>query len=478
MTETRQLIDGAWVSAANGRTWDVIDPATEEVVTTVPFGGREDCVAAIDAAHRAFPAWSAETAWKRAAILKRTAEAIRARATTLAATTTREAGKPLAEAKGEWLVTADLFEWFAEEGKRAYGRTIPSRKPDRRILVLRQPIGVVGTITAWNFPAYNPSRTWAAALAAGCTVVGRPSERTPLSAMAIASILVEAGIPKGVFNLVNGEPEAMGQAMLDDPRLRKIAFTGSTRVGRVLMDGASRTHTRLSLELGGNAPVLVFPDADPRAVARSAVATKFRNAGQVCVAPQRFLVHRDLAEAFVEETAPLVRALRVGPGAAEGTQVGPLSSAGQRERLEAMVEEARGAGARVVAGGKRPPGHWKGFFYEPTLVDHTGPQHRLFEEEAFGPVIPVASFGDADEAIALANRTPYGLAAYAFTNDLRTAVRVAERLEFGMVGINEWLPHGVETPFPGWKQSGQGMESGAEGLAEYLETKVVGIGGL
>lgn len=474
----QQYIDGTWCGAQGGRTWDVIDPATEEVVRAVPFGGAADCRSAIEAAARAFPAWSRTTPYERGAILRRAAERMRERAAELARTTTLECGKPLPEARGEWMVAADLFDWYSEEGKRAYGRTIPSRRPDKRMVVIRQPIGVVGVITAWNFPAYNPSRAWAAALAAGCTVVARPSEQTPLTAMELVKVLAEAGLPPGALNLVNGEPNAMGQEMLGNAAVRKVSFTGSTRVGRILMDGASRTHKRLSLELGGNAPVLVFPDADLDQVAAGAVAAKFRNAGQVCVSPQRFLVSAKVHDALVARLAPAIAKLRVGSGLEPETRVGPLVNAAQRDRVESLVEEARARGASIAAGGRRPAHLPRGFFYEPTLVGDCDPEMALFREEAFGPVIPVARVEDFDEAIARANDTPYGLAAYVFTNDLRTAMRAAERLEFGMVGVNDWVPQAVEAPFPGWKQSGLGAESGLEGLLEYLETKLVAFGGI
>jgi succinate-semialdehyde dehydrogenase len=473
-----QHIDGAWVEARGGGRWDVINPANEETVESVPFGGAEDCEAAIEAAERAFPAWSARTPYERAAILKRAAELMRERVEALARTTVRESGKPYAQARGEWRVAADLFEWFAEECKRAYGRTIPSRVHGKRMLVLKQPIGVVGVITAWNFPAYNPARAWAAALAAGCTVVGRASEYTPLTAMDMTRALADAGLPPGVMNLVNGDPEAMGQALLDSPACRKISFTGSVRVGKLLMDGASRTVTRLSLELGGNAPVIVFPDADVEAVARSAVATKFRNAGQVCVAPQRFLVHREIGEAFAARVVPEVEGLRLGNGLDRETAVGPLINARQRDRVEALVEAARAAGVSVLTGGARPAGFERGYFFEPTVLAGVSPSMPVMDEEIFGPVMPMASFDDVDEALAVANRTPYGLAAYVFTRDLPTALRCWEGLEFGMIGVNEWTPHATEAPFPGWKQSGLGQESGQEGLEEYLETKLVSLGGL
>ena len=479
MTSTyKQFIGGVWADASNGKTWDVINPATEETIASVPFGNENDCLVALDDASAAFPAWSAATAYERGAYLRRISDILRERADALARVTVRESGKPLAQAKGEWQVAADLFEWYSEEGKRAYGRTIPSRRASKRMTVLRQPIGVVGVITAWNFPAYNPVRAWAAALAAGCTVVARPSEFTPLTAMEIVNVANEVGLPKGVLNLVNGEPASIGQAFLDSPLCRKVSFTGSVRVGRILMDGASRTFTRLSLELGGNAPVLVFPDVDLETVAKSAVGAKYRNAGQVCVSPQRFLVHRSRAEEFSERVAPHVRALKVGDGLDPATDVGPMINSVQRDRVEALVADARAKGVEVVAGGDRPRERGRGYFFEPTVLAGVKPEMRVFEEEIFGPVLPVASFEEADEAIAAANRTDYGLAAYVWTNDLKTAIRCYEGLHFGMVGVNEWAPQAAEAPFPGWKHSGLGAESGAEGLEEYLEKKLVAIGSL
>ena len=472
----KQYIDGDWVDAGSGGTWKVINPATEDVVREVPFGDGGDCKAAIDAAARAFPGWSSRTAYERAGILRKAADVMRERAGALAKTTVEECGKPMAQAKGEWVIAADLFEWFSEECKRAYGRTIPSRRPGKRLLVLKQPIGVVGIITAWNFPAYNTSRAWAAALAAGCTVVARPSELTPLTAMEMTNILVEAGIPAGVMNLINGEPESMGQMMLDHSDCRKISFTGSVRVGRILLDGASRTFTRLSLELGGNAPVLIFPDADVNALAKSAVGIKYRNAGQVCTSPQRFLIHREVCDQFVERLIPNVEALAVGDGLRPETDVGPMINATQRERVEAMVADARGKGVEVLTGGGRPEGFAKGYFYQPTVLTQVDPSVPIYNEEIFGPVMPLATFEDTDQVIEVANRTPYGLASYVWTNDLKTAVRCYEGLEFGMVGVNDWAVAATEGPFPGWKQSGIGHESGQEGLDNYLETKLVNLG--
>jgi acyl-CoA reductase-like NAD-dependent aldehyde dehydrogenase len=473
----RQLIGGQWQDASNSGTWDVLNPATEELVRTVPFGDGVDCRLAIDAAAAAFPAWSRSTAYERAGALKRASELMREHNEVLAQTTVLESGKPLLQARGEWKVAADLFEWFAEEAKRAYGRWVPARDAARRQLVIKQPVGVVGIITAWNFPAYNVARAGAAALAAGCTIVVRPSEYTPLTAMEMASILREAGLAGGTVNLINGEPESMGQEMLRHPACAKIHFTGSQRVGRILMDGASKTITRLSLELGGNAPVLIFPDADLERVAAGAVTAKFRNAGQVCISPQRFYVHASRAEMFSELIAGHVAKLRVGEGLNAETNVGPLINARQRDRVEALVAGARDSGATVLTGGKRPSGRPRGYFFEPTVLTNPGADSPLFEHEIFGPVLPIASFDDAEQAIAQANSTSYGLAAYVWTKDLRAAIQTAERLEFGMIGVNDWAPQSTEVPFTGWKQSGIGRESGAEGLDEYLETKTIALGG-
>lgn len=473
----QQYIGGERRAASGAGCWDVINPATEEVIRTVPFGNREDCRLAIESAHAAFPRWSRKTPYERASCLKRTAELMRERNAELAHTTVLECGKPLVQAKGEWSVAADLFEWFAEEGKRAYGRLVPSRNSAKRQLVIKQPIGVVGLITAWNFPAYNIARAGAAALAAGCTIVIRPSEYTPLTAMEMMNILTESGLNSGEANLINGEPESMGQEMLRNPQCAKIHFTGSQRVGKLLMDGASKTIKRLSLELGGNAPVLIFPDVDLEEVAASAVSAKFRNGGQVCIAPQRFFVHEAISKRFSECVTSIVSKLRVGNGLEPESNVGPLINARQRDRVEEIVQDASASGAAISTGGKRPPNR-PGYFFEPTVVTNLTAETQLFRDEIFGPVMPITSFDEAEQAIAAANNTRYGLSAYVWTNDLRTAIKTAERLEFGLVGINEWAPQSAEVPFPGWKESGLGREAGAEGLEEYLETKVIAFGGL
>lgn len=474
----KQLIDGAWTDALDGGTWQLINPATEETLGVLPFGNANDARAAIDAAAAAFPAWARKTVYERADMLHRAATWIRARLDELAVITTQECGKPLRESSAEWQTGANLLDWFAEEAKHSSGRVVPARRADRRLLVVHQPIGVIGTITAWNFPVYNLARAWAAALAAGCTVVGRPSEYTPRSAMMYAQALHESGLPAGVVNVINGDPAAMGQAMLQDARVRKIHFTGSTRVGKLLMDGASQTITRLSLELGGNAPVLIFPDVNVQVVAQQAVNAKLRNAGQVCIAPQRFFVHSRIVEEFIEHTARFAKEVTLGNGLETSTDMGPMINAIQRDRLNQMVTTAAGSGAEIVTGGGRPDHLERGYFYQPTILTGIHADMPVYREELFGPVMPIIPFGDADEAIMQANSLEYGLAAYVQTNDLKTATHLYERLEFGMVAINDWLPSTPEMPFGGVKMSGMGRECGEEGLLEYQEVKAVYMGGI
>lgn len=469
-------IAGQWRPAAQGGTWRVLNPATEDLVATVSYGDASDLNAAVDAAQAAFPAWSKTNAWQRAEVLRKTADLMRGRARELAAVTTAESGKPFAEAIGEWTVAAQFFEWYAEEGKRAYGRTIPASRNNKRMSTVYQPIGPVGIITAWNFPIWNLARVWAASLAAGCTFVAKPSEYTPLTAARLMALLEEAGLPPGVGNLVLAEANASGQVLLERPEIRKIHFVGSTRVGKILMDGASKTHTKLSLELGGNAPCLVLPDMDPVAFGKTAAIAKTRNCGQVCVSPQRFLVHRSIYAAFCDTVAQHLSQLRLGNGADTNTQVGPLINARQRDAIAALVRDAVAQGARLLCGGQVPPELSKGYFYAPTALADVGRDNPAFRQEIFGPVMAITPFDTLEEAIALANDTEYGLAAYVWTNDLRASIRLSEALEFGIVGINEWAAHAIEAPFGGWKQSGLGYECGEEGLHEYLEKKLISIG--
>ena len=461
--EVKQFINGEWINAIGNGTIQLINPATEEVIGDISFGNGDDCNAAIDAASQAFKTWSKTTPYFRAEILKKAAHFIRENVQEFATDMVKESGKPLAEAKGEFMVAANLFEWYAEEGKRAYGKTIPTNRIDKRSFTQWQPVGVIGVITAWNFPAYNPARAWAAALAAGCTVVAKPSEFTPLAGLHLAKALEASGLPAGVLNVLTGDAALIGDAMLQHPQLKKISFTGSTRVGKILMDGASKTGTKLSLELGGNAPVIICDDVDVQAVAKAASLARFRNNGQVCIAPQRFYVHEKIYTEFADTVSKHVAELKVGNGF---------------EGVNNLLQKAAEEKAHVLTGGQMPAHLSKGYFIQPAVVADCSPASVLAHNEIFGPVLPLFSFNNMDEVIANANDTPYGLASYVFTNNLKTAFNTAEQLEFGMVGINEWTPHGTELPFGGWKQSGQGHESGSEGLYEYLQLKLVSIGGI
>jgi len=472
------FIGAEWVDALDGSTYALINPSTEELISHIANAGRQDTVRAIDAAAEALKSWKQTTPYFRAGILKKAAAWLRDNVTAIAKDMVMECGKPIAEAKGEFLVAANLFEWYAEEGKRAYGKTIPTNRSDKRSSVIWQPLGVIGVITAWNFPAYNPARAWAAALAAGCTVVAKPAESTPLSAHHLVEALVRGGLPKGVINLITGDAPAIGETMLKDPRLKKISFTGSTRVGKILMDGASATHTRLGLELGGNAPVLIFDDVDVNAIAKASSVARFRNNGQVCIAPQRFYVHKNIFAQFSALVSKYVSELKVGNGNEEGVQIGPLITKKQRDSVFELLEKSKAEDASILAGGFIPEHLPKGYYMQPAVVAGLKQDSILAKKEIFGPILPLFSFDDLEDGIRKANETEYGLAAYVFTNDLKTAIRASELLEFGMVGINEWAPHGTELPFGGWKQSGQGHESGSEGLYEYMEKKLISIGGL
>jgi len=474
----QQYINGEWLDAIDKQSYQLINPATEEAIVELSFANSKDAKHAIDAADNAFKTWTKTTPYTRAEILKKAAIYIRENIAAIAKDMVLESGKPLAEAKGEWAVAANLFEWYAEECKRAYGKVIPTNRLDKRSSVIWQPMGVIGVITAWNFPAYNPARAWAAALAAGCTVVAKPSENTPLSAFHMVNALAHAGLPKGVLNLLIGDASLIGDEMLDNPKLKKISFTGSTRVGKILMDGASRTHTKLSLELGGNAPVLIFDDVDVDTLAKITSVARFRNNGQVCIAPQRFYIHKNIYQQFSESVTKYVSQLKVGNGFVEGVNVGPLITKKQKESVVDLLAKAKSESAQILTGGDTPSHLHKGYFLQPAVVANLEQSSVLAHNEIFGPVLPLFSFDDFDDAVTKANDTEYGLAAYVFTNNLKIAVHASERLEFGMVGINEWAPHSTELPFGGWKYSGLGHESGSEGLYEYMEKKLISIGGL
>ena len=479
MTDHRRMyINGEFCEAASGRTAPVTNPATEETLAEVPYGDSGDASRALACAAAAFASWRRVNAWDRGALLERAANLMRERADDIARTMSLEVGKPVAESRGEALAAAAQFEWFAEEGKRVYGRWVPPSKDGVRRWVLRQPVGVCAAITAWNFPLLLPARKIAAALAAGCTIVARPSIQAPLAAMEMIGCLHDAGLPAGTVNHILGPAQDLAGAFLRDPACRKLSFTGSTEVGRDLMRGAADQVKRISLELGGSAPVLIFPDCDLDDVAKRTVQGKFRNNGQVCIAATRFYAHESVFADYVERAVGYAKALRLGDPFAEGVNCGPLCNAEAVARVEGLVADAVAAGARVAAGGKRPVGTQfeRGHWFEPTVLVDVPSGVRLTCEEVFGPVMPIMPFSTTEEALALANSTQYGLAAYVFTRDLNRAIEVSEGLDFGIVGLNDMVPATAECPFGGMKQSGQGREGGAEGIEDYLETKYVSVG--
>lgn len=474
----RLYIGGEWRDAAGGQRFEVTNPATGEVVATVPDAGAEDARAAIEAAHGAFAGWSSLPAHVRARYMRKVYDLIVRNVERLARVLTEENGKPLAEARGEVLNGAEYLNWYAEETRRVYGEVIPSSSRRTRIWVLRQPVGVVAAITPWNFPSSMVTRKIAPALAAGCTVVLKPAEQTPLSALLIAEIIQEAGLPPGVVNVVTTrDPAAVGREFLSNRLVRKISFTGSTEVGKYLAQGAAAQMKRVSMELGGHAPFIVFEDADLDAAVQGAVISKFRNAGQTCICANRIYVQESVADAFAERLVEAVRRLRVGNGLEDGTSVGPLIDEAAFIKVEEHVSDARRRGARVLTGGHRMsgPAFDRGFFYAPTLLDQVSDDMRIVREETFGPVAPIMTFRNEDEVIRRANDTNYGLAAYIFTRNLGRTVRVSEALEYGMVAVNDSLLAVPQAPFGGIKESGVGREGGRHGLDDYLEYKYLSV---
>jgi succinate-semialdehyde dehydrogenase/glutarate-semialdehyde dehydrogenase len=472
----RQLfINGEWVNSSSGKTLAVENPATEETIADVSFGTRDDCRRAVDAAAEAMKSWMKLTAYDRAKVLKKTAELMRERADNLARTMTMEQGKPVPEAKAEVLHSADTFEWFAEEGKRAYGQVIPNSVPGKRHLTLKHPVGVVGAIGPWNFPITLQARKIAPALAAGCTIVCKPASQTPLSLVNVFDCLIEAGLPKGVANLVMGPAKEIADEFIENRDVRKISFTGSTEVGKQLMRAAAGQVKRLSLELGGHAPFIVFPDADPEAVAKAAVIGKFRNNGQVCISPSRFFVHKDVQKKFTDVAVEAAKSLKVGNGLEPGIEVGPMFERKAMENTIGLVQDAAAKGAKVLTGGKRDERFERGYFFQPTILTGLTPDAKMMTDEPFAPVMPVLDFSKLDDVIAAANNTVYGLAAYVFTNDLTVMWKMAEGLEAGIIGMNDPVPATPQCPFGGMKESGMGRELAHEGLEAYLETKYVSI---
>jgi succinate-semialdehyde dehydrogenase/glutarate-semialdehyde dehydrogenase len=470
------FIHGEWRSARSGATIAIRNPANGTVVGEVPVMGATETREAIDAAAKAMPAWAKRTAKERAVILRRFAELMLANADDLAIIMTSEQGKPLAEAKGEVAYAASFLEWFAEEGKRVYGDVIPTFRADARLLVLRQPVGVAAAITPWTFPAAMITRKLGPALAAGCSFVCKPAPQTPFSALALAELGRRAGLPPGVFNVVTGDAEQIGGELTSNPLVRKLSFTGSTAVGKKLIAACAGTVKKVSMELGGNAPFIVFDDADLDAAVQGLMASKYRNTGQTCVCANRVYVQDGVYEAFAAKLAVAVAGLRVGDGLAGPTDQGPLIDERALAKVQAHIADAVSQGARIAAGGK--PHALGGTFFEPTILLDVTPGMRVSREETFGPVAPLFRFHNEAEAIQLANDTEFGLAAYFFTRDLARSWRVQEALEYGLVGVNTGLISTEVAPFGGMKESGLGREGSRYGIDEYTEMKYVCVGGL
>jgi succinate-semialdehyde dehydrogenase / glutarate-semialdehyde dehydrogenase len=467
------LIDGAWRQASNGGVVEVRSPATELVIGTVPSATEADEAVALAAAERAFATWSRVPAWERASILRRAADLIRERIAAIARIMSTETGKPLAEAEGEIRASADQFEWYGEEAKRIYGQTIPGRNADERLSVIYQPVGPCLALTAWNFPMLLPARKIAAALAAGCTVVLRPASEAPGSAMAIGQALVDAGLPPGCLSILTGPAVPMVGRLIASPVICKVSLTGSVPVGREILRNAAEGIKKVTMELGGHAPVVIHEDFDPVAAAEKLAATKFRNCGQVCISPSRFYVHRSIAEPFERAFAAYAGKLVVGDGLQPGVTTGPLIRARSLAFAEGLVADAVDRGARLLAGGKRPARLNHGHFLEPTVLADVPDDARIMQEEPFAPIAPISPFDTFDEVIARANSTEFGLAAYVFTRDARKAAMTAEALVAGMVGVNETLLATAEAPFGGTRQSGFGREGGSLGILDYLNPKYI-----
>ncbi len=467
------LIDGKRAMAASGTTFAVDNPATGAPLAHVADAGADDTRAAIDAAARALPSWAATTAGQRAAVLRKVAALMVERQERLGMIMTLEQGKPLVEAKGEIVYAASFLAWFAGEAERTYGMTIPASAANKRILTIRQPVGVVALITPWNFPAAMLTRKLGPALAAGCTAICKPAEQTPLSAIELGRLFVEAGAPAGVVNILpTSDPLLFSEAIFADGRVRKISFTGSTEVGKLLIERSASTVKRLSLELGGNAPFIIFDDADLDAAVAGAIASKYRNAGQTCVCANRIFVQDGIYDRFVERFIARVRELRVGNGMDEGVTIGPLIDDAARQKVERHVREALADGATLLTGGASLGGN----FWEPTVLGDARPTMLVAREETFGPVAPLIRFADEAEALRMANNTSFGLAAYFYTRDVGRVFRVAEGLEYGIVGANDALPSTAQAPFGGVKESGLGREGGPNGIDEYLDVKYLSLG--
>lgn len=467
------FIGGDWRAASDGATKGVHDPATEERLATIAVATEADIDAALQAAKAGFAEWRQTGTWERGAILRKAADLIRARVDEIATLMSLETGKPLAEARGETGAAADQFEWYAEETKRIYGQIIEARTGDTRMAVIHQPVGVVAAFSAWNFPALLPARKIAAALGAGCAIIVKPAGEAPASCAALVRACHDAGVPAGAVNFLTGNSGMIAERLIASPIVRKVSVTGSVPVGRQILRLAADGVKRVSMELGGHGPVVIFEDVDPEAVAETCAATKFRNCGQVCISPTRFYVHESQYDRFSARFAQVANGLKLGRGLDEGVQMGPMANARGLSTIQDLVADAVDRGAELLAGGRRPEGINRGYFFAPTVLGHVPDDARVMQEEPFGPIAPITTFRSYDEVMERANSLPFGLAGYVFSNDLTTATRAYEDLECGMVGVNEMLLATAEAPFGGMKDSGMGREGGSLGLHDYLEPKYV-----
>lgn len=470
----KMYIDGRWVGDDCEEFINVTNPATKEIVGVIPKGGANEAKQAVDAAYAAFKAWSKKTADERSRLLRRWFQLIDENKEEIGRVMTLEQGKPLKEAIGEVAYANSFISWYAEEGKRVYGETIPASHPNKRILVRKEPVGVIAAITPWNFPAAMITRKVAPALAAGCTAVVKPAQQTPLTALKLAEYAEKAGIPKGVLNVVTGKSGEIGDAWLADSRVRKITFTGSTEVGKLLMKGAAENVKKISLELGGNAPFIVMDDANLEKAAKGLIGSKFRNAGQTCICTNRIYVHEAVVDEFVEIFKKELGQLKVGNGLEEGTDIGPLIDQAAIDKVEELLDDAVSNGGKIVYQGDKPESE-EGYYYKPTIITNIDENMLCVNEEIFGPLAPIATFKTEQEVIDRANDTNYGLAAYVFTENLSRAFHLSEELEYGIVGVNDGLPSTAQAPFGGYKESGLGREGGHHGIEEYLEVKYISI---
>lgn len=452
--------------------FEVTNPATGKVFATVPKGGAHEALLAVDAAHNAFESWSSLSAYERSDLIRKWYDLVKEHTEELARTMTEEQGKPLAEARGEIAYANGFISWYAEEGKRIYGETIPATQQNKRLFVHKQPVGVTAVITPWNFPAAMITRKVGPALAVGCTVVIKPASQTPLTAIKLVQLAHEAGIPKGVVNVVTGDSKAIGETWLADTRVRKLTFTGSTEVGKQLMKGAADTVKKISLELGGHAPAIVLADCDLEKAVEGVLSAKFRNAGQTCVCVNRVYVHESIAASFTEKLVDKAKQLKVGNGLEEGVEIGPLIDVAAIEKALHHVDDAKEKGAQVELGGSKQGG----LFFEPTILTAVTDDMVCMTDETFGPVMPITTFSTEVEAIKRANDSIYGLAAYVFTENISQGIRIAEKLEYGIIGLNDGIPSTPQAPFGGFKQSGLGREGGHQGIDEYLEVKYISLG--